>query len=135
MDSKRPGRADEAQKNRKDPFGSMWRRSVRQPSGGFRPAPPPFFHGPCSECCHQDIKWSPKSKAESCIGCGTRDTRVLTNVVLGDRSYGICQNCLFLICNANYKVTTVMSVKQVAGSPEQGRRGRREPLARGRAQP
>ena len=135
MDSKRPDRVDEVQKSRKGTIRSVRRRSARQLSEGFRPAPAPFFHGPCAECCHQELKWSPKSKAESCIGCGTRDTRVLTNVVLGDRSYGICQNCLFLICNANYKVTTVMSVKQVAGSPEQGRRGRREPLARGRAQP
>ena len=51
--------------------------------------------------------------------------RVLTNVILGDRSYGICQNCLFLICNARYKVTTVMSVKQVVGSPDHGRTERK----------
>ncbi len=61
--------------------------------------------------------------------------RVLTNVILGDRSYGICQNCLFLICNANYKVTTVMSVKQVVGSPNRGRRGDRERRARYSTQP
>ena len=135
MGSKRPERADKEQNDQKEAIQKAWQRSARQPCEGFRSAPSPFFHGTCKDCCHKEIKWSPKSKAESCIGCGTRDTRVLTNVVLGDRSYGICQNCLFLICNANYKVTTVMSVKQVAGSPEQGRRGRREPLARGRAQP